>query len=58
MAKIGRLDPTGTYAVYCHSGNRSAAALSMMAQAGFRSAFDLAGGVQAWQDAGGELVTS
>jgi phage shock protein E len=57
-AQIARLDPTATYAVYCHSGNRSATALSLMAQAGFRSAFDLAGGVQAWQQAGGDLVTS
>lgn len=58
MAQIARLDPTATYAVYCHSGKRSAAALSMMTQAGLRSAFDLAGGVQAWQDAGGDLVSS
>ena len=57
MAQIGRLDPTKAYAVYCHSGSRSAAAVSMMAQQGFAAAYDLAGGLQAWQDAGGEVVT-
>jgi rhodanese-related sulfurtransferase len=57
LARLGQLDRSATYAVYCHSGNRSAAALQLMSQAGFTSAFDLAGGVQAWQDAGGKLVT-
>ncbi|HEX3003461.1 MAG TPA: rhodanese-like domain-containing protein [Angustibacter sp.] len=57
LARLDQLDRAGTYAVYCHSGNRSAAALQMMAQAGFTSAYDLAGGLQAWQDAGGDVVT-
>jgi rhodanese-related sulfurtransferase len=57
LARLDQLDRAGTYAVYCHSGNRSAAALQLMAQAGFSSAFDLSGGLQAWQDAGGQVVT-
>lgn len=57
LARIDQLDRAGTYAVYCRSGSRSAAALQLMGQAGFTSAFDLAGGLQAWQDAGGEVVT-
>lgn len=57
LARLDQLDRAGTYAVYCHSGNRSAAALQIMTQAGFTSAFDLRGGLQAWQDAGGHVVT-
>jgi rhodanese-related sulfurtransferase len=57
LARVDQLDRAGTYAVYCRSGSRSAAALQLMSQAGFTSAFDLAGGLQAWQDAGGEVVT-
>lgn len=56
-ARIAQLDRGGTYAVYCHSGNRSAAALAEMTTAGFTSAYHLAGGIAAWQQAGGELVT-
>ncbi|MGN6300438.1 MAG: rhodanese-like domain-containing protein [Angustibacter sp.] len=57
LAHLAQLDRAGTYAVYCRSGSRSAAALQLMRQAGFTSTFDLAGGLQAWQDAGGEVVT-
>ena len=49
---IADLDKGATYAVYCRSGNRSAAALSAMEEAGFTSAFHLAGGIGAWERAG------
>ncbi|HMM95973.1 rhodanese-like domain-containing protein [Phycicoccus sp.] len=55
--QLAALDPAGAYAVYCRSGSRSAAALDAMAQAGFTGAYDLAGGIGAWQQAGGEVVT-
>ena len=45
--RIAQLDPTRTYAVYCRSGNRSAAALAQMAGAGFTSIFHLGGGIGA-----------
>jgi rhodanese-related sulfurtransferase len=51
------LDPTRSYAIYCHSGNRSKAAMTAMGQAGFTHLFDLAGGISAWQSAGGQVVT-
>ncbi|HEY5247692.1 MAG TPA: rhodanese-like domain-containing protein, partial [Dermatophilaceae bacterium] len=50
------LDKNATYAVYCHSGNRSGAALEQMAAAGFTHLFDLAGGLTAWQAMGGHMV--
>lgn len=51
------LDPQGTYAIYCHSGNRSKAAMNYLANNGFTSMFDLSGGIAAWEDAGGDTVT-
>jgi rhodanese-related sulfurtransferase len=51
------LDPAGTYAIYCRSGNRSAVALTYLAGQGFTSTYHLGGGIQAWEDAGGEVVT-
>lgn len=55
--QLAGLDPAAPYAVYCRSGNRSAAALAQMAAVGFTGAYHLGGGVGAWSDAGGELVT-
>jgi phage shock protein E len=55
--RIGALDKNATYAVYCHSGNRSGAALEQMAAAGFAHVYDLAGGIWAWQSMGGPMAT-
>lgn len=55
--RIGALAPDAPYAVYCRSGNRSAAAVEQMTAAGFTQAFDLGGGIIDWQEAGGEVVT-
>ncbi|MGN8245448.1 rhodanese-like domain-containing protein [Cellulomonas soli] len=46
-----------TYLVYCRSGNRSGVATAQMADLGFTQVNDLDGGVVAWVDAGGALVT-
>lgn len=54
--EIAELDPEGTYVVYCRSGNRSAQAATIMAEAGFTDVRDL-GGIQAWEAAGGDVVT-
>jgi rhodanese-related sulfurtransferase len=54
--KVSTLDKTKTYAVYCRSGNRSKVAMSMMVQLGFSSVYDLAGGINNWKSAGGEVV--
>ncbi len=56
--QVMALDQSKTYAVYCHSGNRSKAAVTAMQQVGFTKLFDLSGGISAWTSAGGEVVTS
>ena len=53
--QLASLDKSATYAVYCHSGNRSGAALEQMAAAGFAHLYDLAGGLTAWQAMGGHM---
>lgn len=55
---IAGLDPSKNYAIYCRSGNRSKVAMTTMGQAGISRVFDLAGGIGAWQSAGGQLVTN
>jgi len=57
-ARLGELDHATSYAVYCHSGNRSGQALEKMAAAGFTHVADLAGGITAWADAGRAITTS
>jgi phage shock protein E len=56
-AWIAALDKNTTYAVYCHSGNRSGTALEQMTAAGFTHVYDLAGGIGAWQNMGGPMAT-
>jgi phage shock protein E len=56
-AQAAQLDPGATYAVYCHSGNRSKTAMNFLAGQGFTSMFDLAGGITAWTGDGGATVT-
>jgi phage shock protein E len=55
--RIAALDKNAPYAVYCHSGKRSAAALEQMTAADFVHAYDLAGGISAWQSMGGPMAT-
>jgi len=55
--QIAKFDPSATYLVYCHSGNRSGQATAIMASLGFTSVYDLDGGTIAWQGAGAPLVT-
>lgn len=56
-SRVAALDKATPYAVYCRSGNRSAAALEVMKEQGFSAAYHLGGGITAWQSAGGEVVT-
>lgn len=55
--RIAELDKGAAYSVYCRSGNRSQVAMRAMADAGFTDLADLAGGITAWAQAGGEVVT-
>ncbi|KRT73270.1 MAG: rhodanese-like protein [Deltaproteobacteria bacterium CSP1-8] len=49
MAGLGR---TNTYLVYCRMGNRSASALGIMRELGFRSYYHLEGGIKRWLEEG------
>lgn len=55
--QVANLDPDGIYAVYCRSGNRSQAAMGLMQGARIGSLVDLAGGIEAWTQSGGAVVT-
>ncbi len=57
-SQIAKLDKGTTYAVYCHSGRRSALATDAMAQAGFTQLSNLSGGISDLAAAGGTVVTS
>lgn len=56
--RVAALDPAGTYAVYCRTGNRSAVAVDHMVDQGFESVYHLGGGIVAWTDAGHPTTTS
>lgn len=55
---IIKLDKSRSYAVYCRSGNRSGQATALMAKDGFKSIFNLNGGIIDWQAAGNNLVNA
>jgi len=42
--------------VYCHSGSRSAKAAKLLASHGFTRIENMQGGIEAWKDAGYEVV--
>lgn len=48
MQKVNQLDKSKTYLVYCKVGGRSSTACEMMAEAGFKNLFNLAGGYVTW----------
>jgi len=57
-SEIAKLDKTKTYAVYCHSGNRSGVATQAMAKDGFTHLFNLQNGISDWMAQGMPTVTS
>lgn len=56
-AALDDLDPSVTYAVYCHSGRRSALAIGLMVEKGFTFVTDLGGLAEAAQTTGLAVVT-
>lgn len=54
--KIGRLDKSKTYFVYCKSGKRTAGAVDQMASSGFKNIYILDGGYTSWVEKGLETV--
>lgn len=57
ITHINALDKNKTYLVYCRSGNRSTAAVSIMEENGFRTLINFSGGINEWTGAGYSLVT-
>ena len=53
---ISALDKSKSYAVYCRSGKRSVDASSEMDLTGFKSTFNLTGGIIEWVDSGRTTV--
>lgn len=49
---LAALDTEVPYVLYCRSGNRSAEAREMMRSLGFREVHEIAGGIDAWIEAG------
>ncbi len=54
---LKELDPEKTFIVYCRSGNRSATAVAQMNELGLHQAYNLLGGIIAWQEAGLPLIS-
>lgn len=48
-AEVAKLDKSKTYVLYCRSGGRSAAASQVFVDKGFKSVYNLAGGITAWK---------
>jgi rhodanese-related sulfurtransferase len=49
---LAGLDTGVPYVLYCRSGNRSAQAREMMRSLGFVEVYEIAGGIDAWVEAG------
>jgi phage shock protein E len=56
LDRVGQLDPNGTYAVYCRSGNRSQPAVAGLASLGINGVFELESGTIGWTAEGQPLV--
>ncbi len=48
--QLGRLDKTKKYLVYCRSGRRSGETMKIMEELGFAEAYDLLGGILAFNE--------
>ena len=55
--KVGQLDKSVPYLVYCKAGSRSARAVELMSQIGFTDVAALEGGFMAWEEAGNPIAT-
>ena len=56
MDQVSQLDPSGTYAVYCRSGNRSQPAVAGMSSVGINGIYELESGTTGWTSEGQPLV--
>ena len=50
--ELNKLDKDNIYLIYCRSGNRSGAALSIMEELGFGEVYNMLGGIVQWESGG------
>jgi phage shock protein E len=55
--RLAPLDRSKPYLVYCRSGQRSADAVKIMAGLGFKSVYDIQGGIDSWKASGLPIET-
>lgn len=55
-AEIQKLDTSKTVFVYCLAGSRSASAANYMRQIGFKTVYEMQGGILKWKNAGKKLA--
>ena len=48
--RLGELDPSAAYVMLCKMGGRSAKAVDLLKQSGFKNVINMAGGITAWSD--------
>lgn len=56
QAKMSKLDKNKPIAVYCAVGGRSGMATTILQQMGFKTIYDLRGGINAWNSNGKPVV--
>jgi rhodanese-related sulfurtransferase len=54
--KVNNLDKNKTYLVYCRTANRSASAVKIMTELGFKDIYHMTGGIVEWQSSGLAIV--
>jgi rhodanese-related sulfurtransferase len=57
ISLVSELDKSKSYAIYCRSGKRSVDACEVMSEIGFKSIYNLSGGIIEWVEAG-KAITS
>lgn len=55
-AELAKLDRDKVYIIYCRSGNRSGKSLSIMKSLGFKTVYNVLGGINRWKSNGYRLV--
>lgn len=56
VEELKKLDKSKAYAIYCRSGHRSGLTAEKMEEIGFRSTFNLEGGILQWVTEGREVI--
>ncbi len=54
--QLDKLDKNQTYLVYCRTANRSGQAMPIFEELGFKTVYNMLGGIVAWQAAGYPIV--